>query len=278
VRSLIKKIRPLARVLRTVRDEWQWRTNEVVATPYGFRLAAADTSILNGSFEVQERKALAKYLEKADVFVDIGANIGLYTCIARSMNKYVLAFEPLPQNLRWLYRNLEENGWLDVEVYPMGLGCKPGLASLYGAGTGASLVNGWSGGVDDRYQVIALNCLDNLLGRRFEGQQLLIKIDVEGAELDVLHGARETLGTRRPRPIWFMEVCLTHHHPGGRNPHFLETFDYFWTDGYEARTADPSSRLISRDEVIGWIRSACPETGYNWIFLPRGETTGHKGS
>ena len=62
-----------------------------------------------GTFETEEVELIKSNILKSAVFVDVGANIGFYTCIARSLRKYVIAIEPQPQNLYCLYANLNNN-------------------------------------------------------------------------------------------------------------------------------------------------------------------------
>ena len=103
--------------------------------------------MLKGTFEQEELYIIKSYLNSSDVFIDVGANIGYYTCIARSMGKDVVAFEPQVQNLEYLYANLKNVMVGPTPKFiPIGLGCKPGLLTLYGAsGPSASLVKGWAG-------------------------------------------------------------------------------------------------------------------------------------
>ena len=77
-------------------------------TPYGF-LMAGPASMQDGSYEVDETKNIIACLKEAEVFIDIGANVGYFTCIARSMNVKVIAVEPLWHNLQYIYHNLNIN-------------------------------------------------------------------------------------------------------------------------------------------------------------------------
>jgi FkbM family methyltransferase len=98
-----------------------------------------------GAFETNEIAVFLKHLQNASVCFDIGANIGLYSCLAASQGKQVIAVEPSRSNLDLLYANLGCNGLLDVEVFPLGLSSKGGIKHLFGGGTGASFVSGWAG-------------------------------------------------------------------------------------------------------------------------------------
>jgi FkbM family methyltransferase len=80
-----------------------------------------------GTFEQEETTLILNCLKEAKVFVDVGANIGFYSCLGRSINKHVIAVEPLTRNPDHLYSNLLNNDWNDVEVLPMGLSEQPGI-------------------------------------------------------------------------------------------------------------------------------------------------------
>lgn len=273
--------------IKNAHSSWQWKkhiwsdwVNTCVfkkkiqyETPFGFTLESvnynANRMMMDGSFEKEETEIFKKYILESDVFVDVGANVGYYTCIARTLGKHVIAVEPQPQNLDCLYANLRNNHWQDTEVFPLGLSGKPDLLILYGAsGPSASLVSGWAG-YSKRYQrVIPVTTLDTLLGDRFSGKKLFIKIDVEGAEYNVLQGALKTLSAT-PRPVWFMEICLNEFHPGGMNPDYEATFRMFWKHGYEVRTANKEYNLVTEGDIKSWIankRSAYDN--FNYLFLP----------
>ena len=244
----------------------QLRGWALVDTPLGFRFAGPD-HMQEGSFEPQELDYLRGRLPATDVFIDVGANVGYFTCIARHTGVHVVAIEPAARNLDLLYRNITANGWSDVEVFPIGLGREPGLATLYGDGTGASLVTRWAGVSDVWQRTIPLTTLDAVIGGRFPGQRLLIKIDVEGTEHAVLDGAPLTLA-RRPAPRWLVEVCFTENFPAGVNPHFRDVFEKFWAAGYTARSLE-GDRTVERTDVDRWLANGRRDFGYvSYIFEP----------
>jgi FkbM family methyltransferase len=251
-----------------------FKSKHEVKTSFGFTLVSrnyiANRMMLQGTFETDEISIIKSHLQKADVFVDVGANIGYYTCLARSLSKYVVAFEPQPQNLECLYGSLNKNGWSDVEVFPLGLSDSPGLLTLYGAsGPSASLVKGWAGYSERFKRVIPVNTMDNLLCNRFDRKKLFIKIDVEGAEYNVLKGAIKTL-TMSPRPTWFIEVCLSEFHPGKFNPNYADIFNLFRMNGYEVRLANKENRLITEADVKKWLADKHSDTSeFNYLFIPK---------
>jgi FkbM family methyltransferase len=227
--------------------------------------------MMAGQFEVEETRLLIELLDDADVFLDVGANVGLFSCLALSRGKTVVAIDPLPANLAQLYANLQANGWENVEVYPVALGARPGLATLFGGGVGASLVPGWAGARYLPARIVPLSTLDVLVGHRFEGSRLIVKIDVEGFELEVLRGAESLIGCEPP-PLWLVEVCLSEHHPGGLNAAFEETFEVFRRSGYAATTADSARRPVSESDVSRWVALGRQEFGTHNFLFSKGKT------
>ncbi len=236
-------------------------------TPHGFRFAG-NAAMEMGGFEREELDLVRELLDGRDALVDVGANIGLYTCLARSLGKRALAVEPLPSNLRLLRANLRANGWGDTPIAAVGLSDAEGQCEIFGTDTGASLVSGWAGLPRSTMlrQLVPLTTLDALLEGRFAGERLLVKIDIEGAEYACLRGASRTL-ERTPAPAWLVEVCLTENHPAGANPDYVATFDAFFGRGYRAATANAARRPVTKEEVVRWAAQGRSESGtYNYLF------------
>jgi len=234
-------------------------------TPFGFQFSPPH--LADGGYESGEIELFLETLENVSVCIDIGANAGLYSCLAASRGKQVVAVEPLATNLARLYRNLFLNKFLDVEVYPLGLSSKPGLLPIYGVHLTASFVRGWAKAKEARYSIVPVTTLDILAASRFEGLPMLIKIDVEGFELEVLRGA-ERLLSMTPKPIWLVEIVLTEQIPGGMNRKFKETFQLFWDHGYETKVADRDRRPVRKEDVDRWVDAGSRDFGsYNYLFV-----------
>jgi FkbM family methyltransferase len=249
-----------------------------VETPYGFRIAIPPTAVVGnwfadeirtGSFEKEETALLLSLMESADVFIDIGANIGWYTCLAGVRGKRVLAFEPMPSNLRFLLSNLAHNGLDRVELYPLGLGAEPRLLKMYGAGPVASFFSGWHGTAAGHFTLVPVTSLDIVVGSRFSGARALIKLDVEGFEYEVLRGAASTLDLD-PKPAWLVENHLSTEFTRVPNRHFTDVFQVFWDHGYEAHTADAARRLVAAEDVRRWASQGAVDAGsINYLFTAR---------
>lgn len=269
---MLRKLKPLveahapilASIYRRWRDASMFQRMMPVQTPLGFKLGG-NLQMQEGTFEPESVVIIRKLLQKADVFIDIGANIGYYTCIAQTMGKYTISVEPLSQNLAYLYANLMANAWHNVEVLPVALGSEVGIATLYGASTGASLVKGWANMSPLLQNTVPVTTLDLVLGCRFSDQSLVIKLDVEGAEYSLLQGASQTL-QRSTSPIWVAEVSFSGSHPG-QNPNYRQTFGLFFDLGYYAYSIGQTFVPVLIHDVERWIKNGtCDGISENYVF------------
>ena len=272
LKPLVERFPKLAMAYRLINASW-YLTDEPQATPLGFKLIG-NRAMQRGEFEVEETAVVRALLPTADVFVNVGANIGYYCCIAASMGKKVVACEPIALNLQYLIKNIEANHWSDrVEIFPLALNDKSGAVRIYGNGTGASLLMGWSGPHEQYPTMVATATMDEVLGSRFPGMRCLILIDIEGSEKAMLDGALAMLN-RQPKPIWMVEITSVEHQPKSVviNPHFEATFQMFWDRGYEAWTATRQSRRIFPTDVERIVRReqyALPT--HNFLFVEEGQ-------
>ncbi len=274
LRSLVARFKPsLLVAYRQYRDINRYAKTMPVETSLGFKLVG-DAGMMRGYFELQETDIVKKLLKRADVVVDVGANVGYYCCLALQANKRVVAFEPMVSNLTTLYRNICCNGWEGkIEVFPLALSNKVGILEMWGNGTGASLVKGWANNPSDYVNRVPVSTLDTVLGERFKESRVLYIVDVEGAELAMLEGAKSILG-REGAAIWMIEITTTEHQPGGVriNPNLLATFQIFWSHGYDAWTASADMRVIDISEIKKIVESGIDTLGtHNFLFIPKGQ-------
>jgi FkbM family methyltransferase len=221
-------------------------------TIYGFKLAG-DPRMASDDFEPEEVRTFLELLESQDTVLDIGANIGFYSCLAASRGKHVVSFEPSPRNLNFLYRNLWENKLSCAEVFPVGLAGRCGLSRIYGFGGISSFVAGWAQAETSKYSLVPVTTLDTVAAKRFQGKKLLIKMDVEGFELDVLEGATETLALE-PRPTWIVEILLRDGViPAEINTRFQGAFEMFWKRGYQCRKLAGGRTQVQKADVERWV-------------------------
>lgn len=132
---------------------------------------------------------LTESLSKAEFIFDIGANFGVISCIAarRRPSARIFAFEPHPQTFRSLEANLRDNGIANVQAFELALGARAGEIGFTSHGSPASnrIATGSEAAIRVPVTTLAEFCRDNSVERID-----FLKIDVEGADLDVLEGAR----------------------------------------------------------------------------------------
>ncbi|UCG57842.1 MAG: FkbM family methyltransferase [Phycisphaerales bacterium] len=242
-------------------------------TPLGFKLIGSQ-NMQRGTFELEEVQIVRSLLQAVDLFINVGANIGYYCCLALSCGKHTVAFEPVESSLRYLYKNIQHNHWEnDIEIFPLALSNRAGIMNIYGDRTEASLVKGWAGAAEQYVRPVPTSTMDLVLGARFRGDRCLVLVDIEGAEKNMLEGAGKFLA-REPKPIWMVEISITEHQPKGVgvNPSLLSTFQIFWDNGYEAWTANEHSRLVSLDELRAISQSGKNSLlTHNFVFIEGGQ-------
>ncbi|MSR23000.1 MAG: FkbM family methyltransferase [Gemmatimonadetes bacterium] len=172
---------------------------------------------------------------RATVCVDVGANIGLFTCVtahAVGPSGRVFAFEPEPRNVARLRRNVTLNGFADrVSLIEKAVAEDSDEVTFF---RHAATHSGWGAlhrdpGHESQKTVASVG-LDAFLASEGIQEVALLKIDVEGAELRIMEGARGSLEHRRFRFIlaeynggWYARLGV----PKG------EYFRMFESVGYE---------------------------------------------
>lgn len=271
MRPLVERNPRLAAAFRHYRD-MAHMARSPVDTPFGFKFIG-HPAMEAGTFEPDEVRVVRSLLRGADVLINVGANVGYYCCFALQAGRHVVAIEPVPNNLQYLYRNLVINGWAELaEVQPVAVGDRRGLVDIFGGGTAASLLEGWAGIPSEYRQTVPLATLDGIVGGRFDAQRCFILIDVEGAELGVLEGAASLLNAAR-KPVWMIEVSIDEHFPGGIkiNPNLQATFDMFEKAGYSAWSVGKTLQTLHYDEVRAIARTGVNTlSGHNFVFAGPG--------
>jgi FkbM family methyltransferase len=138
---------------------------------------------------------------------DVGANCGWFAVRAARAGRPVRAFEPVPETAGFAERNLSRIAGADVRVVRSAVAEAAGTATihLYSSSGNNSLHERTLPPGHALRRTGALEVpvvrLDDLVGRDGFPPPALIKIDVEGAELAVLRGARQTLALHRPSVV-----------------------------------------------------------------------------
>jgi FkbM family methyltransferase len=188
----------------------------VVRLDKGFRmkLDLADPEQLKVYFyghyhERYEADLVQRLLSDDDVFWDVGANVGYFTLVAATAlanRGQIIAFEPGKNAYERLSDNLALNAYENIRTFPMAVTDQEGEAVLHLAGDIAdSSANLYQAAQAQAGQEVCRTVsLDHFLAAEGLRPPDLIKLDAEGAELAVLHGAQGLL-TASP-PLWLMEM------------------------------------------------------------------------
>lgn len=168
----------------------------------------SDLIRLYGDYEPQTYKEILGSLRSGEIFIDVGANVGLFTTsIAKnSEGVKVLAFEPNPRLRELLTKSIQENQLeSQIQLFSEALSDEAG-ESVFKVEEGHSgkghLANGEGElGEGSGYTVKTIRLDDHPSMSGCEERVGLIKIDVEGAEMKVLAGLEGILKRDRPRFI-----------------------------------------------------------------------------
>jgi FkbM family methyltransferase len=148
-----------------------------------------------GSYEPEKMHLAASLLHQGDVAFDIGANAGIYTLLFSELvgpSGRVVAFEPSPANVGYLLEHQSLNVATNVLVVAAAVSRESGRA-MFDLGTDSST------GRMSPHGALEIDTirLDDFVAKE-NCRPSLIKVDVEGAEVDVLEGASKTLRDLAP--------------------------------------------------------------------------------
>jgi FkbM family methyltransferase len=168
-----------------------------------FNAGDADPDFALGTYELPVQQALATYLASGNTFYDIGANVGFFTVIGAKLvgaSGRVYAFEPVPENATCIRRNVKLNHFSNITVFEKAVSSSPGEGEL--------LLTQHPGGnvLSTAYtppdmkgsMTVELVSIDDLVAQQILAPPTFVKIDVEGAELDVLEGMSKTIQEFKP--------------------------------------------------------------------------------
>lgn len=166
---------------------------------------------VTGRYEPNEFCLLSRLLKPGMTFIDIGANMGLFTLFAASRvgaAGRVVTIEPSTREMQILKDNVERNALGNVKLYPMALSDRASeaellVARLQNSGHNTLGAFGYNTALDHREEVRTLR-LDELVQSEKLDRVDVIKMDIEGGELAALRGAGETL--ERFRPVVLIEL------------------------------------------------------------------------
>lgn len=155
-------------------------------------MTGATQNVYTGMHDFVEMSFLLHVLREQSLFLDVGANVGVYTVLASAAARArSVSFEPLPSAFQGLLRNVRLNGIEDLcELHNVGLAGADGVLKFTRDSDTMNRVvlDGQSQRAD--IVEVPVTTLDAVVGTRTPS---LLKIDVEGFETEVLRGAGAVL-------------------------------------------------------------------------------------
>lgn len=154
---------------------------------------------ITGSYEPYKTRAFQANLKEGDIVVDVGAHVGYYSALASLTvgdRGRVFSFEPRPLNIGFFKDHVRVNALKNITLYEGAISVNSGEATFNtntGTGTGHLSEQG--------HLKVKTYCLDDLVEAGEIPRLDFLKIDVEGGEIDVLKGSRNTIVHNRPRML-----------------------------------------------------------------------------
>jgi FkbM family methyltransferase len=199
-----------------------------------------------GEFEANERLFLEGFIKPGMVTLDVGAHNGYYSLLFATLvgqRGRVAAFEPSQRERRRLRWNLAINRYSNITVEPYAVGAEDGQTDFY-------IINGDETGFNSRrkpgiaqpthHKTVPLIPLDKYAEDHNLTAIDILKMDVEGGELDVLCGARRILASET-RPLVLCEVSDERTTPWGYKAQLI--YDYLVDRGYAWFAIEEGGRL-----------------------------------
>jgi FkbM family methyltransferase len=200
---------------------------------------------LNG-VEPEQTAVFVETLKSAQVCFDVGASVGYYTLLASRLvgpSGRVVSFEPEPRNVAYLYRHMTLNKVNNVIVVPGACSNRTTIVKFTSGKNPAEghIVDSNDGrSQESPCETIALSTTIDAITQHLGLHPNLIKIDVEGAELLVLHGAWVTLRDHAPT------ILLSTHSDQLRS----DCVAYLVKDGYQVNglgaSMEASTEFVAR--------------------------------
>ncbi|MEZ4937996.1 MAG: FkbM family methyltransferase [Crocinitomicaceae bacterium] len=161
-----------------------------------------------GKYEEAELKVIQNILKEGDTFIDVGANIGLFSLVASrhvGITGKVISFEPFPENFNHLEKHLQLNQIKNVQAENKAVGDEIGQIHLYHNPDDKNLGMVSTTASENSQKIdVELITLDHYFQQNPNPSIQMIKIDIEGHEYPALRGMQATL--EKYKPVLLVEI------------------------------------------------------------------------
>jgi FkbM family methyltransferase len=156
--------------------------------------SASEVFVTNANIDWGAEALFLRFADKTADFLDIGAHIGYYSAYLSPRVRQVFAFEPDPRNFPGLRANAQLAG--NMEIIEMAVSSRNGSSALFvGQESSVSSLNGVKGEKSIPVKTITI---DSFVTQHPNIRIGLIKIDIEGYDLEALRGMQETIARDQP--------------------------------------------------------------------------------
>lgn len=152
-----------------------------------------------GSYEAEVESVLSGLLTKDSTFIDVGANIGYFTVIGAKLAKTVYAFEPVPAVFERLARNVSLNALENVRAFQLAVSKEKARLKLFESKISPGHDSTVRRSEHDRSILVDAVRLDDVVEP--PSRDVVMKVDVEGSEMDVLLGAKRLIDSGKVSAI-----------------------------------------------------------------------------
>lgn len=208
------------------------------------------------NYEASERRFVLDYLKPGDVFIDVGANIGLFSIIAAlsvGKNGQVISFEPASATYRRLCENIHLNDMASIiQTYLLAVS---NIRETRQFNVSKGIYAAWNSFAvpvcDDRRfskQMVDSVTLDDVVASNALPKISLLKVDVEGWELYVLWGAQSLLSSDQAPDIL---IEFTEATAASVGISLKEVYDWLIEQGYAFYRCNGQEKNIWREFYTG---------------------------
>ena len=155
---------------------------------------------LSGLWEPETTHLISKKMKPGMNVLDVGADIGYYTILFAKLvgaKGKVYAFEPIPKAKQYLDKNVELNELKNISTFGFALFDDAGMVCLEDP-FNKSKINPQKKRLSKNDIQVEMKVFDGLRSKESIDRVHFMKLDVEGAEMNILRGMRETIKKDRP--------------------------------------------------------------------------------
>lgn len=240
-----------------------WKDVEVNGIKFRVDVSDLVGWYLYWGFVDPSRLKLYSLINDGDVVVDVGANLGEVALNAAKRvgsTGQVFVFEPFPSNFEKLRTNVGLNRFENLHLINKGLGAESGELGMFvadEANAGMNRMSADGSSESKNATVVEVVKLDDFILENGIDRIDLIKIDVEGFEMNVLRGSENTLKTFRPK--LFLEVIDDYLRQQGSSAR--DVIQFLETHNYSLTYADSGKPVVDNKDFQG--------TQFDVVALPK---------